>query len=323
MQKTRRIQLIFLVYWIMLGYMIAALIWWFIALSNQNDIITQLKINEVAPGSANFEDTIRMIEETKQRKTTQYAAEGLFFLLLIVASAIYVYRAVNRQFKHNLQQQHFMMAITHELKTPIAVTQLNLETLLKRNLNEEQQHRLITNTIQEAIRLNALCNNILLTSQFEAGGYRMVKEELDLSNLFKACINDFRNRYPARFIESTVENNIFVQGDELLLQMAMNNLMDNAIKYSPKEGVIRATLASKNGVDLMVADEGEGIRQEESIKVFEKFYRVGNEATRKAKGTGLGLYLTARIVKAHGGTVKVEENIPRGCRFVIHLPGTN
>src|SRR5690606_10624220 len=101
---------------------------------------------------------------------TQYIGEGVIFFLLIAAAAMFIYRAVSRQFKQSREQQAFMMAITHELKTPVAVAQLNLETLQKHRLEPAQQLKLIGNTLQETSRLNALCNNLLLSSQMEAGG---------------------------------------------------------------------------------------------------------------------------------------------------------
>src|SRR6185436_8266010 len=164
---------------------------------------------------------------------------------LILLGAIFVYREVRRQIKLQLQQQNFMMAITHELKTPIAVTKLNLETLQKRKLEGSQQERLINNTIQETDRLNALCNNMLLASQMEAGDNPVTKENVDLTSLASECINDFITRYPRRFFDSSLQEGIYVNGDVLLLQMAINNLLDNAIKYSPKESPIQVLLHKK------------------------------------------------------------------------------
>ncbi|WP_457848411.1 histidine kinase dimerization/phospho-acceptor domain-containing protein, partial [Staphylococcus aureus] len=93
---------------------------------------------------------ILAIEEAKKRKTAQYVGEGVTFLALIIIGAVFVFRATRRQLKLSQQQQNFMMAVTHELKTPIAITQLNLETLQKRKLEEDKQQKLISNTLQEA-----------------------------------------------------------------------------------------------------------------------------------------------------------------------------
>ncbi len=127
------------------------------------------------------------------------------------------------------------MAVTHELKTPISVARLNLETLQKYLLDPEKQKKLIRTTLQETERLNTLTNNIFLSSQLEGGGYKTAKEELDLSDLLKDCIQNFQNRYPERIFKNEGVPDIDVKGDTLLLQMLINNLLENAVKYSPKK----------------------------------------------------------------------------------------
>jgi two-component system sensor histidine kinase CiaH len=210
------------------------------------------------------------------------------------------------------------MAITHELKTPIAVTKLNLETMQKRKLEDSQQQRLIQNTIQEANRLNSLCNNMLLASQIEVGGYSITKEEIDLSDVVRNCVHDFSIRFPQRALQDIITNEIYLEGDFLLLQMAINNLIDNAIKYSSKESpVIISLFIEGKYIQLSVKDEGKGIDNAEKKKVFDKFYRVGNKATKGAKGTGLGLYLTKKIAQQHNANISVTDNKPTGSNFTI------
>lgn len=259
------------------------------------------------------------IQIEKNRKTAQYIGEGITFFLVILAGAIFIFRSVRRQLKQSLQQQNFMMAITHELKTPIAVAQLNLETLQKRKLDETQQQRLIHNTLQETVRLNALCNNMLLSSQIDAGGYRMTNEELDLSALVVNCAHEFSVRFPHKQIIQTIQPELFVMGDVLLLQMAVNNLLDNAIKYSPKSSPVNITLRQHEDILLTITDEGSGIGDADKKKVFEKFYRAGNSATKTAKGTGLGLYLTFKVIKAHHGSIEITDHVPVGTVFSIHM----
>jgi signal transduction histidine kinase len=304
----------------MLAYIIAALVWWCIELGRQNTEIISLKQQQLISAGENTIASEVEISALKKRKIAQYVGEGSIFLLLIVAAAIYVYRAVNRQLKQSIQQQNFMMAITHELKTPISVAQLNLETLIKRKLEAEQQQRLIKTTLQEINRLNSLCNNILITSQFDAGGYKLTRENISVDHMAEKTINDYRLRYPDRKIDTSIEKDVMMQGDELLLQMAINNLLDNAIKYSPKDRCIFMKISKHPYLTISVNDEGDGIHPEERTKVFEKYYRVGNEATRSAKGTGLGLYLTERIVTAHKGNITLDENKPKGCSFTITFP---
>ena len=307
-----------MVYWILLGYILAALIWWFIALNNQNHQMATYKISELNLNSSGYQAALKKITNVEKRKTAQYIGEGAVFFLLIMAGAIYVYRVVKRQFKISRQQQNFMIAITHELKTPIAVTKLNLETLQKRKLEENQQQRLLQNTIQEANRLNALCNNMLLYSQIEEGGYKIIKEQLDLSALVTKCINEFQTRFPQRKYTTAIEPELHIQGDLLLIQMAINNLIDNATKYTPKDLPVAVLLFKADAnIIFQVKDEGKGIANEEKKKVFDKFYRVGNTATKEAKGTGLGLYLTKKIVQQHKANILVTDNTPVGSIFTI------
>lgn len=318
--KTKRIRLLFIVYWVLLVYIIAALVWWFIALNNQNHQMALYKISEINKDNPRYVDLLQTIKESERRKTIQYIGEGSIFFLLIIAGAIFIFRAVRRQFKSNLQQQNFMMAITHELKTPIAVTKLNLETLQRRKLEDSQQQKLIQNTIQEANRLNTLCNNMLLASQIEAGGSSMTKEEINLSELVDECVQDFRIRFPQRVLKTNIIDELFIIGDRLLLQMAINNLIDNAIKYSNKEADVTVGLTQiDTRISLSVKDEGKGIDKHEHKKIFDKYYRVGNAATKGAKGTGLGLYLTKKIAEQHKANISMTDNQPTGCIFTINF----
>ena len=313
--KIKRLRTIYILYWFLLTYVIAALVFWFIALNQQNIELSRYRLDMIDKNDENYDHEIRNIYDVKNRKTTQYLGEGITFFLLIVAGAVFVFRVIKRQLYQSQQQQHFMMAITHELKTPIAVIKLNLETLQKRTLNPEQQQKLISSTIQEADRLNALCNNILLTSQIEAGGYNVIKEKINLAELAKACAHDFITRYPIRKIETHLEDEIFVTGDKMLLQLAVNNLLDNAIKYSGKEDIVLLRIdADKNLVKLRVSDEGPGILPPDKNKIFEKYYRG---SSRQTKGTGLGLYLTKKIVEQHNGSINVADNLPHGSIFEI------
>ncbi len=282
--------------------------------------MSELKKESYAITSPKYQEKIAAIEDEKERKIKQYAGEGTTFLLVILAGAIFVYWAVRRQLKISQEQQNFMMAVTHELKTPIAIAKLNLETIQKRKLDEDQHQRLINNTLQETNRLNALCNNLLISSQIEAGGYRMEKQELDLSELLNSCVDDFTSRFPGRIFVNTSPG-IIVKADPVLIQICINNLLDNALKYSPKETEVMAALSTSGGqAVLQVTDNGPGIDDKEKDKVFEKFYRLGNEATKRAKGTGLGLYLTRKILRRHRGSIRILNNPGGGSIFAVQLP---
>jgi signal transduction histidine kinase len=300
--------------------MVAAFIWWYVALVKQNELLTATKIETlVAKGDVDRQH-IESIEAFSARKTKQYIGEGVTFLLLFLLGAIYVYRSLLKQLRYSTLQQNFMMAVTHELKTPIAVTQLNLETIIKRDLKPEQQQHLIQNTLKETKRLDALCNNILLASQLDMGQYESNKQLVDFSEISKLCIHSFEERYPTRKCIVHVNSSIQIHGEPLLLQLLLNNLLDNANKYATNDTPIYIELQQHdNLIELRVKDEGIGIDMEERTKVFDKFYRIGAEQTRSTKGTGLGLYLCKKIVTFHGGTIQVQSNQPKGSIFVVQF----
>ncbi len=318
--KTQKLAVVTLAYWVLFLYMVAALCLWFIELEKQNNDISNIKKNELKKDDPSYYTATLTIEDARKRKTAQYIGEGTTFLALIVLGMVFVFRATRKQLRLSQQQQNFMMAITHELKTPIAIAQLNLETLQKRKLDEDKQQKLISNTLQEANRLNTLCNNVLFASQLDAGAYASSKQEIHLTDLVEGCIDDFKTRFPHRELKEKITEGIYFYGEPLLLQMLVNNLIENAVKYSPKESSITISLEEANKkVSLTVTDEGAGIADEEKKKIFEKFYRSGNENTRRAKGTGLGLYLCKKIAESHNGYISVTDNHPTGSNFTVLL----
>ena len=316
--KKRRLTVAITVYWILLAYILTGLGWWLIALERDNRKMTSYEIRELRAGDPNFSTKYNAIIAGEKKRTAGNIGEGTTYFALIVLGAIFVYREVRRQMRLQQQQQNFMMAVTHELKTPIAVTKLNLETLLKHRLDEQKQQKMITAALQETDRLDHLATNILIASQLEGGGYPQSREILDLSGLIQHTLQDYRHRFPERHWEERVEAGVAFFGDALLLQLLVSNLVENAIKYSPREGVITVSLERRGrALWLSVADQGQGIADAEKKKIFDKFYRSGLETTRKTKGTGLGLYLCREIAEEHEATLKVADNSPVGSIFTV------
>jgi signal transduction histidine kinase len=327
--SRKRLRRTTFIYWMLLLYIVAALVWWFISLNKQNSVMSRFEINNLrstidsAATPVLFRQQFQKITDEHRKNRSKYLGEGGTFFLVILVGAAFFYRSVRRQFYLQQQQQNFMMAVTHELKTPISVAKLNLETLQKYNLDPGKQKKIIRTTLDETSRLDFLTNNILISSQLEGRRYKSSKEELDLSSLMKDCIHGFRNRFPERIIHEDIEADADVKGDALLLQMLVNNLLENALKYSAKENSVSASLkkhrsgASVSSVELQVKDEGPGIPDGEKKKIFSKFYRVGNEATRKTQGTGLGLYLCRKIARDHNADISVTDNKPGGSIFTV------
>ena len=317
--QNKKIAFVIAVYWLLLLYVLAALFWWFIALNRQNAKMTELQFSTIQKESKDYNAQVNAIYFTQQRKRAQYVGEGVAFFAIIILAAYFVFRATLRHLKFTQQQQNFMMAVTHELKTPISIVRLNVETLQRRQLKDEHKEKILADTLMETDRLNNLCNNILVTSQLETGKYHCLKEPIDMKEMLEQVSQEFQHRFPDRNINfHSTEDNVVLQGEVLLIQLLLSNLIENAVKYSFKGAIIDLALKTKsNKIILSVADNGPGVQDEEKKLVFDKFYRTGDENKRKTKGTGLGLYLCKKIVQSHNGTISVSDNQPQGAIFTV------
>jgi len=311
---------------LLLAYIISILVFWELSLQKLNqrvysqEVITlKHRVDSLKdPNVYNLE--LSNLERKLSLRTTQYLGEGATFLIVILIGTVVVYSSFRRRIMLSRQQNNFMLSVTHELKSPIAAMKLNLQTLEKHQLSEAQRKQLIDRCIRESSRLNDLCNNMLLASQMEGRQHKQAKEIFDLSELAEDVVRDYASRYPRKF-EEDITPGCKIDGDRMMLHMAFNNLLENAVKYTPEDKPISVTLHHIDGsVVVKVADEGSGIADSEKRKVFNKFYRIGSEESRKAKGTGLGLYLTNKIILQHKGRIVIKDNTPSGSVFEISLP---
>lgn len=323
--SRKRLRRATILFWVLLLYIVAALVWWFVSLDRQSNDLYELKKQQITSStfdesSDQYKRAINNIEDQRKRDFAKHLGEGLTFLLLIIIGAAFIYRLVRRQFNVQQQQQNFMMAITHELKTPISVARLNLQTLQRHTLDEEKKKKLLQSSLQETMRLDTLINNILVLSQMDAGSYQSQKEEMNFSDLVMDTIAAFKNRYPERNVVTEMDDDIELVGDALLLKLLISNLLENANKYSDRAATVYCTVTKKdNHVKMQVIDEGMGIEDEEKKNIFQKFYRIGNEQTRKTQGTGLGLYLCKKIAAHHRADIYVTDNQPRGSNFTVQF----
>ena len=146
--------------------------------------------------------------------------------------------------------------------------------------------------------------------------------QIDIAELADTLAADLRLKYPQlQLTTSKKGDNFNIEGDISGITSVILNLLENAVKYSKDDPIIQLHLQAKGEyVEVKIEDNGIGIPERERKQVFDKFYRIGNEDTRSTKGTGLGLYIVNEIVKAHRGTISIENNIPQGTRFNIQLP---
>ena len=175
---------------------------------------------------------------------------------------------------------------------------------------------------EESDRLNDLINNLLDASRIQAGALQLDFAEVSLSQIAHTTIERFRTQTTRHQFETDFPADLpLVSGDERRLRQVFDNLINNAIKYSPDGGLIRLGAWNENGwVTAYVADEGIGIPRDEQNSIFERFYRVDSGLRRDTQGVGLGLFLVRAIIEAHGGQVWVESEPGQGTTFFFTLP---
>ena len=211
-----------------------------------------------------------------------------------------------------------MLSVTHELKTPLASNKLYIQTVQKRELSTEQQQELLNKAIEENTRLEYMINNILNASRIENNVFNLEKEKVNLNTLIDNVQKRFELFAERKNIVQSTDKEAFISADKFSIETILTNLVENAIKYSPDDSSIEIYAKKENSVVIFgVKDEGIGISKNDKSAVFNKFYRVGNEEVRTQKGTGLGLFIVAKLVNMHGAKITCLDNEPKGTNFQI------
>ena len=248
--------------------------------------------------------------------------------LLMGAGMIFAYRNVSRELALAKVKSDFVSNVSHELRTPLSLIRLYAETLeLGRISSSGKQQEYYEIIRKESERLSSLINNILDFSRIEAGKKEYSFRETDMADLVRTTLDSYRFEIEQNGFqfEQKIDNNVPpLRVDREAIARSLLNLVNNAVKYSGTEKYLGVHLYRRNdGVNLEVVDHGIGIPAKEQLKIFEKFYRVGDPLVHNTKGSGLGLSLVRHIVQAHGGVVAVESAPGRGSKFIITLPVEN
>ncbi|MFM7730723.1 MAG: sensor histidine kinase [Flavobacteriales bacterium] len=296
------------VLYVMAGYVFLQLAWWGYLLVDLN-----FKYAEFATIAFGIDQSDHV-----QSKTWMVIGEGSVFFALLAAGFIYIHRTVRRELRRSRAQQNFLLAITHELKTPVAAIKLVNDTLQKRKLDEEQRAEMLSHAVSETKRLESLVENILLAAQLDHAALKPQNEKIDFSALVESEIQRFE-RNTGCPVQRQIQPGLTIRGEAPWWRMVMQNLLDNARKYSTETPVIGVVLRGDQELELNVSDQGIGIDPAERIQIFQRFYRSQDEATRSVKGTGLGLFLVRSVVEAHGGIVRTIPNEPHGSQFIVQL----
>jgi signal transduction histidine kinase len=248
--------------------------------------------------------------------------------LLMGGGMLFAYRNVARELALAKLKSDFVSNVSHELRTPLSLIRLYAETLELGRISTPGKHQEYYEIIRkESERLTSLINNILDFSRIEAGKKEYSFRETDMADLVRSTLDSYRFEIEQNGFqfEQKIDNNLPpLRVDREAIARSLLNLVNNAVKYSATEKYLGVHLYRRDsGVNLEVVDHGIGIPLKEQLKIFEKFYRVGDPLVHNTKGSGLGLSLVRHIVQAHGGVVVVESAPGRGSKFIITLPVQN
>jgi heavy metal sensor kinase len=221
------------------------------------------------------------------------------------------------------QMKQFSMDIAHELKTPLTIIKGEAELAIEQTLTTDEYKRLVANILEEITRISHIIDDLLTLAKAEAKQITIKQEPVELLGIVEDIYEDA--------LILAVNKNISVQyaekesatvfGDNLRLQQLFRNLLVNAIKFTPQNGVISLSLKKVNDfVDISIQDSGIGIPKESLEKIFHRFYRVDEARSRSKGGSGLGLAISKWITEAHGGSIKVESAVGEGSIFTVSLP---
>lgn len=307
-----------LIFYILVAYVFIQFCWWAYSLVQLNSEIYNLKLEILRmahEGSPEILIEKANLDQKLRSRIWMVLGEGSVFFILLAIGVWQTLQSFKKEVSLARQQKNFLLAVTHELKSPIASVKLYLQTLQKRELDREKQNEIVAKAIADTDRLGSLVENLLLATKIDRSDYMLHFEELNLSNLVEQIIATHPEN---KRLKTEIQQGVKMQADKLAFTSIVVNLLENALKYS--EQIVVVKLQHDKNILLSVIDSGAGIVDEEKQKVFEKFYRIGNEDTRKSKGTGLGLYIVKNLVERHNGTILIRNNQPSGSIFEIEFP---
>ncbi len=240
--------------------------------------------------------------------------------LMIITGVLFVYRTIRREMELAQLKSDFVSNVSHELRTPLSLIRMFGETLeMGRVSSEEKKQEYYTTILRETERLTRLVNNILNFSRMESGRREYQFASVDLNTVVLKVLSSYESHlaHNGFSVKREITDPLpYIRADAEAVSEMLLNLIDNAVKYSDKEKLLRiATGISGQRVYVEIEDHGIGIAPSEQTKIFDKFYRVSTGSVHETKGSGLGLTLVQHLIDAHHGEVSVESQLKKGSTF--------
>lgn len=253
---------------------------------------------------------------------------GIVFFLLIIFGLVLNTTFLIREIRRNEHHDAFINAVTHELKTPITSIRLYLETLKKHDIAESQRREFYDVMLADSERLLQTVEQVLRAGRAGQRRRQINPTIIDLAEMVRECVELARVRFnlgsgSIAFADGTNGESLRIAGDSDELRVAIQNLLDNAVKYSEDQVHVSVEVAvvDEKRVAVRIKDQGVGIAGAQLKRIFKRFYRAPGRVMARVKGTGLGLFIVRSVVERHGGRVFAESAGPgQGSTFTIQLP---
>ena len=221
-------------------------------------------------------------------------------------------------------RQEFVSNVSHELKTPLSsIKVLSEALLLQENVPVETYKEFLHDITTEVDRMTNITNDLLELVKVENGNNSLKISEFDINIMLRGIVKRLKPLADNKDISLSFEasKDVIIEADEVKLSLAISNLVDNGIKYTPNEGSVRVLIDADNqNCIISIKDSGVGISKSEQSRIFERFYRVDKTRDRETGGTGLGLAITNSTILMHNGTVSIESVEGEGTTFIVKLP---
>ena len=299
------------------GYIVLQFLWWAWLLVSKDREVHALQAQLFAEG------VIPAVPvQAPDRTLWMVAGEGGVFLLLLLLALWLILRTVKHELGLARQQRDFLLAASHELRTPIAGLKLHLQTLQRTGLDAAQREDLTGHVLTEVDRLHALTEKILLATRLDEPHIPLDLTPVDIAAVLRSVLANASASYArGHDLRTVAPEQAMLTTDPDAFRSVAVNLLENACKYAPAGTIVQVTLMHKEHVwELSVVDKGPGVPEAERTMIFRKFHRGGPEETRGTKGTGLGLYIVQRLMHGLGGRIEYRPRPEGGSIFAASFP---
>ncbi len=292
--------------YLLFAYVLFQFLWWEVLLVrlHHENIEKEKRLYALSvSNNKQFKKIESALNHAQRMKIIMVVGEGTVFIILILFGFYRVLKAYEKEKELTERQMHFLLSLPHEIKTPLSVIQLNIQTIRQsEQLGGEQKNKMLESSLIELKRLNRLVDHLLLMNKISKGKYLLNFKRINLSERLKEWMVLYNKE---KLIEQDIQDSIEVKADEFLLRLLIENLFNNAVKYSDKMVKVHLYKDALKGIFLEVWNDGDLIHEKEMEKIFELFYRRPADEQKGIKGTGLGLYIVKQIVDLHGFTIRV------------------